>query len=653
MAPKFDKTAPLPPVHACPVTLPEPLGQWAGTSTDYPRDRTVASLFEQVAASHPDNVALVFNETQLTYSQLNLRANRVAHQLIRMGVGPEMMVGCCFQRSVDLVVALLAILKAGGAYVPLDPSYPRERLDFLLNDTCAPLILTQKSLASTILSGGDRPILLTDNLGPTSSSRDDINPTPSSGPTTLAYVMYTSGSTGRPKGVMVENRAIARLVRNTNYCSFGPGEVFLQFAPISFDASTFEIWGPLLNGGRLVIMPPQDSSLEDLGRTIRAQGVTTLWLTSALFNLVVEQRLEDLGPLRQLLVGGDVLSARHVRTCLENLPNLCLVNGYGPTENTTFTCCHVMHAGDLVPEPVPIGRPVSNTQVFILDENMRPLPVGRAGELFAAGDGLARGYLKDPEETAQKFVAGPFGEGRRLYRTGDIARWREDGTIEFLGRLDDQIKLLGYRIEPREIESALGTHPNIQQVCVLPQATEDGSSHLVAFYIPAVNSALTSGQLREFAKEKLPQYMIPAKFQSLNSFPLSPNGKLDRAALAKLNTSAENLISSPAPSSQLEASLTHLWQRLLRHSRVGLDDNFFDIGGDSLLLLAMHSHLQKAFSSDIPIAELFRFPTIRELARHLNDKNISQPAFAKVQQQARSQRKAFARMRAGRQGGGA
>ena len=303
---------------------------------------------------------------------------------------------------------------------------------------------------------------------------------------------------------MVENRAIVRLVRNTNFCRFGPDEVFLQLAPVSFDASTLEIWGALLNGGRLVVMPPQASSLEEIGRTIRKEGVTTLWLTSGLFNLMVEERLEDLRPVQQLLAGGDVLSAPHVRRVLENLPDCCLINGYGPTENTTFTCCHSMRHGDPVPESIPIGQPISNTRVYILDEQMRPLAPGNPGELYAAGEGVARGYVNNPIATAEKFLPDPFAaeSDARMYRTGDLARWREDGTIEFLGRIDTQVKILGYRIEPGEVETVLRMHKGVKQICVVPHADENGSKRLVAYYVPAPNTDASPIELRRFLARK-------------------------------------------------------------------------------------------------------------------------------------------------------
>ncbi len=655
------------------TSLPEPLQKWSGTRTDYPRDKSVAQLFEETAAAYPNATAAVLGGQTLPYAELNRRANHLAHRLRKMGVGPDVMVGCCLERSLDLIVALVAILKAGGAYVPLDATYPRERFDLLLEDTRTPVMITQKSLAANILSGRKVAGIVIDDeefaasilASALASPASDQNPAPAGGPASLAYVMYTSGSTGRPKGVMVENRAIVRLVRNTNFCKFGPDETFLQYAPISFDASTLEIWGPLLNGGRLVLMSPQASSLVDLGRTIRDQQVTAMWLTAGLFSLMVEQRLEDLAPLRQLLAGGDVLPGHHVRRVLDAHPGCTLINGYGPTENTTFTCCHVMRFGDAIPDSVPIGRPISNTRAYILDEAGRPVAPGETGELYAAGDGVARGYLNNPEATAEKFMRDPFAADRsaRMYRTGDLARWREDGTVEFLGRIDTQVKILGYRIEPGEIEAALLAHGAVKQVCVVPHTDESGSKRLVAYYVAAPESGVAVADLKKFLAEKLPAFMVPALFVALPALPLTPNGKIDRAALpapgaatgASTPAAGRESPASNAASeaSELEQNLIALWKRILRVDSVGLDDNFFDIGGDSLLLVAVHSNLQKTLQIEIPVTDLFEFTTVRTLARRLGSQKApaASPALSDSQLQAQRQRDAFARQRQKRGGG--
>ena len=632
--------------------MPEPMRAWNQTSTEYPRESTVAKVFEEVVATNPDAIAVTFGSKHLTYSELNRLANRLAHELRHMGVGPETMVGCCVERSFELIVAFVAVLKAGGAYVPLDPSYPKERFDFMLEDTNTPVMLVQKSLLATVLAGRTIKTLCVEDFDAPAGDLRDEDLDPAGGAESLAYVMYTSGSTGQPKGVMVENRAIVRLVRNTNYCRFGSDETFLQFAPVSFDASTLEIWGALLNGGRLVVMPPKAASLEDIGRVIRETGVTTLWLTSGLFNLMVEQRLEDLHTVRQLLAGGDVLSPRHVRMVLATLPNCVLINGYGPTESTTFTCCHVMRPGERVPESVPIGRPISNSRAYILNESMDPVLPGITGELYAAGDGVARGYLNNSEATAEKFLADPFvAEPSRMYRTGDLALWRNDGTIEFLGRIDSQVKILGYRIEPGEIELALRLHEGIRQVCVVPHVDESGSKRLVAYYI-ASGKDVSPRSLKQFLAGKIPPYMFPSAFVSMEAFPLSPNGKVDRASLPAPILAAEGAASADAPATRLEQIISDLWKRILRLERVGSGDNFFDLGGDSLLLVAVHSNLQKQLQLEIPVTDLFEFTTIRTLAAHLAKSDPTAPSFSDVQQQGNRQRDAFARQRERRNGGG-
>jgi amino acid adenylation domain-containing protein len=631
--------------------LPEPLRNWSGTSSEYPRNASVAMLFEEIANEYPSSVALVYGDVELTYKELNRRANRLAHRLRLSGVDTETMVVCCLDRSVEMIVAFLAVLKAGGAYVPVDPAYPKARLDLILDDAGKPLILATKSLASSLRLNSPGGIIFVDDESEGHSATEE-NLQRSAGPTNLAYVMYTSGSTGRPKGVMVPHRGIVRLVRGTNYCHFGPDETFLQFAPPSFDASTFEIWGALLNGSRLVLMPKESSSLADLVSGVRKHGVTTLWLTAGLFHLMVEEHADDLQTLRQLLAGGDVLSPRHVRLFLEHAPATTLINGYGPTENTTFTCCHIMHAGDSFSDSIPIGKPISNTGVYILDQNMNPVAPGETGELYTAGDGVARGYLNDPDTTAAKFLTDPFVEEphQRMYRTGDLARWGSDGTIEFLGRMDSQEKILGHRIEPGEIEAALQRHGRVKQACVIAR-TENAGKRLIAYFVPS-DSAPTPEELREFAASQLPQHLVPAFFVALESFPLSEHGKIDRAALANLElASRPGPTAQGAPDSELELALAKLWQRVLKVQNVGLDDNFFDLGGDSLLLVAVHSNLQKLLQTEIPVTDLFEFSTIRKLAQHLGhtESKIATPSDSK--ERAQRQREAFTRFRGRRSGG--
>jgi amino acid adenylation domain-containing protein len=631
--------------------LPEPMRSWSGSSSGYPRSGTVVTLFERIASDNPDSIALIHGDSEVTYGDLNRRANRLAHRLCLAGVTLETLVPCCFERSIEMIVAFLAVLKAGAAYVPVDPTYPEARKLLILEDAGKHVLLTSRSLASSFRTGESARILISDDAF--SSSASDENLRQVAGPTNLAYVMYTSGSTGRPKGVMIEHRGIVRLVRDTNYCHFGSDETFLQFAPPSFDASTFEIWGALLNGARLVLMPSGASSLEDLVRAVRQYGVTTLWLTAGLFHLLVEEHLGALGSLRQLLAGGDVLSPRHSRIFLEHAPETTLINGYGPTENTTFTSCHAMRAGDAIPESIPIGTPVTNTRVYILDPNMNPVPAGEVGELYTGGDGVARGYLNAPDATSSKFVTDPFvgRPNKRMYRSGDLARWRSDGSIEFVGRVDSQVKVLGYRIEPAEIESVLQRHGQVKQACVVAR-TENGAKRLAAFFIPS-NSAPTSAELRDFVASQLPQHMVPAFFVPLSSLPLSQNGKVDRTALSNLDiVPRAEPVALSIPGSDLEHTIAQLWQRILKISKVGLDENFFDLGGDSLLLVSVHSNLQKILQTKIPLTDLFEFSTVRKLAYHLEGTKSRPGTAADAKEVGQRQREAFARFRSLRSGGG-
>jgi amino acid adenylation domain-containing protein len=599
---------------------------WNRTASDYPRQLCVHQILEQEAERRPDAVALKFRDRHMTYGELNQKANRVARYLRELGVGPEVFVGTLVERSFELVIGLLAVLKAGGAFVPFDADYPVERLAFMAADTATPVMLVQGRLAESARdqSWSTAAKVRLDESCPEIDRQSAENLDNRSTAETLAYVMYTSGSTGTPKGVMVPHRAVVRLVKNTNYMELSERETFLQFSPISFDASTLEIWGPLLNGGCLAIMPPEEQSLAGLGAAIRRYGVTSMWLTAGLFNVVVEQRIEDLRSLRQLLVGGDALSPAHVSKALDGLPGCRLINGYGPTEGTTFTCCHDIHREDTQGASIPIGRPIANTQVYLLDAENEPVAVGETGELCIAGDGLARGYWKQPELTAEKFVAHPFrGEAgtdvsARIYKSGDRARYRQDGTIEFLGRIDNQVKVRGHRIELGEIETALMQHASVQSAVVMARQDGPGEKRLVAYAVLREDGGDAS-DLRRFLEEKLPAYLQPA-LVVLRSLPLSPNGKVDRSALPAPEAGPAQRESgrvSVSAETQMERTIARIWQRVLGLEQVGVEENFFDIGGDSLQLLDAHAELQRTVNADLSITDLFEHSTIRSLALHL------------------------------------
>lgn len=460
------------------------LAGWNDTETDYPKDACIHELFEEQVELTPDAIALVFEEQQLTYKELNLRANQLAHHLRNLGVGAEVLVGICVERSLEMVVGILGILKAGGAYVPLDPAYPQERLAFMLEDASVPVLLTQRQLVESLPKHQARIVCL-DTDWEVIERQSQENLSPQVTPDNLAYVMYTSGSTGIPKGVSVIHQGVVRLVKDTNYVNLSAEEVFLQLAPISFDASTLEIWGSLLNGAGLVIMPPHTPSLQELGEAIRGYQITTLWLTAGLFHIMVDEQLEDLKQVRQLLAGGDVLSVPHVQKVLQELKGCQLINGYGPTENTTFTCCYRITEVNRIENSIPIGRSISNTQVYLIDTHLQLVPIGIPGELYIGGAGLARGYLNRPELTAERFIPNPFSDepSSRLYKTGDLARYLSDGNIEFLGRIDQQVKIRGFRIELGEIEAVLSQHPDVRESVVMKREDASGNQRLVAYIV--------------------------------------------------------------------------------------------------------------------------------------------------------------------------
>ena len=591
--------------------------EWNGTRREYARDACVHEVFEGQAERTPERVAVVFEGEELSYGELNRRANQVARYLRKRGVGPEVLVGIAVERSLAMVVGVLGILKAGGAYVPLDVEYPKERLGFMLQDTGVKVLLSQRDLVGR-LPEHEAEVVSLDGDWERIGEESGENLESGAGAENLAYVMYTSGSTGMPKGISVPHRGVVRLVSNSNYAELGSEEVILQFAPISFDASTFEIWGALLNGGRLVVYPPQTPSLEELGKALQDNQVNTLWLTAGLFHMMVDEHLEGLRPVRQLLAGGDVLSAAHVSKVLRELPGCEVINGYGPTENTTFTTCYRMKDIDEVGTSVSIGRPISNTQVYVLDKQMQPVPVGVIGEMYIGGDGLARGYWKRPELTAERFVGNPYGEGR-LYRTGDLVRYRRDGNVEFAGRADDQVKIRGFRIELGEIEAVLSEHPAVQGCVVVAREERIGEKRLVGYVVMEEGErGVTVGELRRYLKEKLPEYMVPGVWVLLDELPLTANGKVDRRGLPEPEGTRPELESGYVEAgTETEKLLAEIWRQVLGLERVGVHDNFFDLGGHSLMATQVVSRVREALQIEVPLRKLFESPTVAELAEEI------------------------------------
>jgi amino acid adenylation domain-containing protein len=522
------------------------------------------------------------------------------------------------ERSSELVIALLGILKAGGAYVPLDPGYPASRLGLMLDDARAAVVLTQPHLTARLPATSASVVSLDAGLEAL-AGEPGTPPAREAGPQSLAYVIYTSGSTGIPKGVEALHRGVVRLVRGQDYATFGPGETHLALAPTAFDASTFEIWAPLLNGGRLVVAPPAMPTFAELERIIRNHRVTTAWLGAGLFGELVDARPEALGGLRQVLAGGDVLSPAHVRRALEVNPGLRVINGYGPTETTTFACCHEVAHPSEVNGPVPIGRPIAHTTVRVLDEVGKPVPDGEAGELFIGGDGLARGYRGRPDLTAERFVPDPADPAERLYRTGDLVRVRPDGALDFLGRTDDQVKVRGFRVEPAEVEAHLRAAPGVTAAAVVVQGTGAGAKRLAAFLAGDPGEA---GDPGAWLSERVPPHMVPASFAWVPALPLTPNGKIDRATLA---TEAEQppvtpgeAVGAEPPRAGTETELAAIWTRLLEVSEVHRDSDFFDLGGHSLLSLRLVAAIESELGRELPVADVFEATTLAELAARVD-----------------------------------
>ncbi|MEO5914668.1 MAG: amino acid adenylation domain-containing protein [Luteolibacter sp.] len=590
---------------------------WNRTETDYPRDKCIHGIFEEQAALAPDDVALVTGDRRMTYRELNQQADHIAENLRGLGVTPGSLVGISVERSFDRIAGLLGILKAGAVYWAPEENLPEDRMRDLVADARPRCVIANHNSAELFSALAHVALVETLSAPPSGPPNLPISPTQAELP---AYVSYTSGSTGRPKGVIVPHRGVVRLVTGANYVSLNSGETLLHHSPLSFDASTFEIWGALLNGGTLAIMPPGQPSLHEISSAIHQHGVTTLWLTAGLFHLMVDEQIDGLKPLRQLLAGGDVLRPKHVAKALRELPGCRIINGYGPTENTTFTCCHTIRDENELTPSVPIGRPVSNTRVYILDENLKPLPLGSAGELYAGGDGVACGYLNQPDLTAERFIADPFTPGSRLYRTGDLARWRPDGTIEFLGRIDTQVKIRGFRVELGEIETALRGIPAIREAVVVKRDDMPDHLSLVGYVTLEAGADLSTSELRDSMRELLPKYMAPSAFVVLDRFQLLPNGKLDRRNLpppATELTSASEPIEPPKD--LLELELVRIWQRLFQRESIRVDDDFFDLGGHSLQAAQLVAEIGKRFGSKLPIAALFQSPTIRDLALRLTE----------------------------------
>ncbi|HLM58538.1 MAG TPA: amino acid adenylation domain-containing protein [Pyrinomonadaceae bacterium] len=599
------------------------LVEWNASREVYPHAPCLHQIFEEQVERTPDHAAVVFEGEALTFRELNRQANRLAHHLRGLGVGPEVLVGVCMERSPDLIVALMAVLKAGGAYVPLDPDYPLERLAFILEDTAAPVILTQRALAEGRSSLAAR-VVCVDAQREAFAHLSDDNPASGVTDENLAYVIYTSGSTGKPKGAMLHHRGVRnRLLWGiTDYC-LGATDAVLHKTPLSFDVSVWEIFAPLLSGARLVVARPgghQDSAY--LIKLMADERVTHVdFVPSMLQVFLDEEGLETCSSLKLVTCAGEALTTE-LRDRFYARTGAKMYNLYGPTEASlavTYWVC----SRDGRERVIPIGRPMSNVSIYLLDKHLRPVPVGVAGELYIGGLAPGRGYLNRADLTADKFIPDPFGEagGLRLYRTGDLARYQPDGAIQFLGRIDHQVKIRGMRMELGEVEAVLDRHPEVKESVVLAREVIAGDKSLVAYVVGEEGATTTTkGELRNYLRERLPEYMVPSAFVMLGELPLTPNGKLDRGALPLPDDLRSQFEAAYVePETDIERTIAAVWRKVFQAEKVGIHSNFFDLGGNSLLMARVHGRLRAALNREIPMVELFRHPTIHSLAQHLGE----------------------------------
>ncbi|MBR8835865.1 MAG: amino acid adenylation domain-containing protein [Stigonema ocellatum SAG 48.90 = DSM 106950] len=593
---------------------------WNDTQAEYPINQCIHQLIESFVERSPDAVAVVFEDQHLTYQELNVKANQLAHHLQALGVEPEVLVGICLERSVEMIVGVVGILKAGGAYVPLDPTYPQERLDFVLQDTQLSVLLTQQRLIEKLPQHQVQVVCL-DTSWSAIAQQSKQNPPNPVKPKNLAYIIYTSGSTGQPKGVQITHQNLVHSTWSRILYYSEPVTSFLLVSPFVFDSSVASIFWTLCQGG-VLSLPQEKWKLEllQLIEMIAQRQISHILCLPSLYKLILEYtEPRQLDSVCTVIVAGESCSAELVKLHHQLLPHTPLFNEYGPTEGTVWSSVYNCQNHD-VQKAVPIGRPISNTQIYTLDEHLQPVPIGIPGELYIGGDGLARGYLNRPQLTSEKFIPNPFCDSKseRLYKTGDLARYRSDGNIEFLGRIDHQVKIRGFRIELGEIEAVLAQHPEVLHTVVIARENNSGDKSLVGYLVPKSEKAPTSSELRRFLKEKLPDYMIPSVFMVLEALPLTPNGKVNREALPtpdQNRTEREKVYVEPR--TPVEELLTRIWSQVLGIEQVGIYDNFFDLGGHSMLITQLVVRVRETFQVELPLLSLFEMPTIAELAQSI------------------------------------
>ncbi len=587
------------------------------TTSEYPHDRSLASLFEEQAAVQHEATAIIFENIRLSYKELNERSNQLAHYLQKQGVKAGTLVPILMERSLEMIIGIIGILKAGGAYVPIDPDYPLERISYMLEDTGGKVVVSASRLKGLLPETAGLNVILLDKNHEQISSQSKENTKPGVTGKDLAYVIYTSGSTGRPKGVMIGQRSVTRLVKSTNYLQIDSSDTILSLSNFSFDGSVFDIFGALLNGASMVILLKEAFlNLKQLSETIEKNDISAFFITTALFNSLVDSGHFNFEKLKCVLFGGEQVSLGHVKKFKAQKTATKLLHVYGPTENTTFSSYYEVEEIDETSVTIPIGYPIANTTIYILDKDQKLQPIGVVGEICVGGAGLATGYLNRPELTEGKFVKNPFSteENSKLYRTGDDGRWLPDGSVEFIGRMDDQVKIRGYRIELGEIESILMQSGLVDQGVILAKGSSGENKRLVGYVV--ASNGFDKQQIQDYLLNKLPDYMVPDLWVELTSIPLTPNGKIDKRALPDPELT-DITAAYVAPRNETEQTLAAIWQELLGVERVGIYDNFFELGGHSLLAMRVVSCIQRDLLVSIPIKILFRFTSISDLSKYI------------------------------------
>ena len=598
------------------------LREWSGTGAGIP-DGTVSGLFEEQVVRTPGTTALICGDERVGYAALDARANRLARYLVHRGVGRGLVVAVYLERGVDLVVALLAVLKAGGGYTLLDPDHPVDRIRSVLAEAGSTTVVTRSVLADPF-SRGDISVVYLDEEAPEIAASPPVPPVTDAGPADLACVMFTSGSTGRPKGVATPHRALAGTLVGQDFIDFGTDEVFLQCSPISWDAFALELFGALLHGSTCVLQPGQRTDPAVIKSLAERHRVSTMYLSSSLFNVMLDEYPETFRDVRQVMTGGEPLSVAYIAKAMAMWPRMRIVNGYSPLENTIFTVCHPIVAEDLERSSIPVGKPVAGKSVYLLDTALQPVPPGVPGELYMAGIGLADGYIGQPGHTAGSFVACPYGApGHRMYRTGDLVRWTPGGLLEFLGRADDQIKLRGFRIEPAEIELALSRNAGVGRAAVVVREDRPGDKRLVAYLV--TDGDFDLDRVRDSMAASLPDHMVPAAFVVLEALPLSANGKLDRGALPQpvYTDTTEELGKPRTPQEEI---LCGLFAEVLGLAVVGIHGHFFKLGGHSLVATRLISRVRTVLGVELSIRDLFTNPTVAGLVPLLSGLGKARPA---------------------------